>query len=139
MKYILSHGTEKECNIYTIIESASRGNIINIPIGYECSYNDGKIVSIPVLKTIPADASISIPDISDSVSQNGTYTLPSIATAVMNDGNLVNVNVIWDKQIDTSTSGTFVYTGTVDGYSGKVNLTLDIGDTMPTGDIIMEP
>lgn len=68
----------------------------------------------------------SIDDITDSVNQNSSYSLPTTVKAYMSDGSTQNVAVTWDKQVDTTKAGTFVYSGTVSGYSNKVKLTLTV-------------
>ncbi len=115
-------------NIDAVTESASNENIINALIGYECNYNDGKIVPLSALEVVPTGASISIPDIKVRISPNEQYTPPRMLTAVMNGKSIANIKVVWDKQVDTSTKGTFIYTGTIVGYSGKIHLTLNIDD-----------
>lgn len=51
------------------------------------------------------------------------YTLPTKVDALMSDNSHQQVTVQWDKKVvDTSKSGTFYFSGTVGGYSKKVNL-----------------
>lgn len=69
----------------------------------------------------------SIKNISDSVSTGSSYILPTFVQAVMSNGNVKKVGVIWnDKSVSTSTPGTYVYKGIVAGYSQQVVLTLNI-------------
>lgn len=69
----------------------------------------------------------SIKELSDSVIQGNSYTLPLSVSAVMSDGSSKKVNVIWDtKTVNTSEIGSYSYKGTVAGYSKGVNLTLTV-------------
>jgi Trypsin-like serine proteases, typically periplasmic, contain C-terminal PDZ domain len=67
-----------------------------------------------------------IDDINTTVNQNASYSLPSTVKAYMSDGSTQNVNVTWDKQADTTQTGTFIYYGSVSGYSAKIKLTLTV-------------
>lgn len=67
-----------------------------------------------------------INNISATVNQGSSYSLPSTVQATMSDSSSKSVSVTWDKQVDTSKSGTFTFNGTVNGYSGNVKLTLTV-------------
>jgi hypothetical protein len=73
---------------------------------------------------------VSIEDITDTVSQNESYSLPSAVTGIFNDGTdeyKESYRVVWDSSaVDTSVIGTYTYYGTVNGYSGNVKLTLNV-------------
>jgi len=80
-----------------------------------------------VTLTLNVIAIASIEDINSTIKQNDKYSLPSKLTAKMTDNSTREVEVIWDlSTVDTSKAGTYVYQGTVNGYSGKVKLTLTI-------------
>lgn len=69
----------------------------------------------------------SIENISNTINQNGKYSLPSKITAKMTDGSTREVEVTWSpSSVDTSKAGSFSYQGTVSGYESKVKLTLNV-------------
>lgn len=98
---------------------------------------DGKVVSadlkssdfVVIKKDTNTTVTITkIDNINVNINQNDSYSLPSIVQAIMSDGTIQKVSVIWDKTVDTSQIGTFTFNGIVDGYSSKVMLTLNINE-----------
>ncbi|AKN32152.1 hypothetical protein Ccar_15305 [Clostridium carboxidivorans P7] len=73
-----------------------------------------------------ADTIASISNTTAITGQGSNYSLPSTVQAIMSDGSIKNVTVTWDKQADTSQSGTFIFNGTVYGYKGNVVLILAV-------------
>jgi lysophospholipase L1-like esterase len=71
----------------------------------------------------------SIDNITAVVNQNASYSLPNIVQATMSDKSTKSVPVTWDKQVDTSQAGTFIFNGTVNGYSDNVVLILAVNAT----------
>lgn len=70
---------------------------------------------------------VAIKDLSVSVYINQNYTLPTMVDASMSNKTTQSVAVTWNpKTVVTSKTGTFVYKGTVKGYSKQVLLTLNI-------------
>jgi Leucine-rich repeat (LRR) protein/small nuclear ribonucleoprotein (snRNP)-like protein len=65
-----------------------------------------------------------IANMAETVTQDDNYSLPVMVTATMSDGTTQNFGVTWDRPASTDTVGTFTYTGTVNGYSGVVTMTL---------------
>lgn len=64
-------------------------------------------------------------DVIKSVTEGGTFTLPTTVTAIRNNGTKEQVPVTWDKSsVNTSTAGTYTHIGTVGGYSGKIVWTI---------------
>lgn len=69
----------------------------------------------------------TIADIRVRVKQGDVYKLPYIVWAQMDDNSADIFTVKWDTStIDTSSVGTYELHGSVDGYSGKVNLILEV-------------
>ncbi|WP_103104411.1 fibronectin type III domain-containing protein [Brevibacillus reuszeri] len=69
---------------------------------------------------------VSIPNISAEALMNNSYTLPQIIQAKMSTGKESNVAVSWNKQADTTLTGTFTYYGSVAGYGPKVEAKLTV-------------
>lgn len=70
---------------------------------------------------------VSIKDLAVSVYVNQSYTLPKTIEATMSNKTAQKVSVTWNpKTVVTSKAGTFVYKGTVKGYTKKVLLTLKV-------------
>jgi hypothetical protein len=67
-----------------------------------------------------------INNITATVNQGDTYSLPTTVQAIMSNGSTENVAVTWDKEANTSQAGTFTFSGTVTGYSNNVILTLTV-------------
>ncbi|WP_026486465.1 trypsin-like peptidase domain-containing protein [Caldanaerobius polysaccharolyticus] len=68
-----------------------------------------------------------IPDISITVNQGESYSLPLTLEATMSDGTVQSVSVSWNpSKVDTSKPGSSLYYGDVAGYDRKVILTLTV-------------
>jgi hypothetical protein len=79
----------------------------------------------------------SIDNISITVPQNRSYSLPSKIAATMSDGSYHDVAVVWDSNtIDTSKTGIYTFYGTVAGYSGKITLTLTVAAIEDRGNTV---
>lgn len=77
--------------------------------------------------TLDIDSIVSIDNITSSVNENDSYSLPSTVSTKLYNGTTKNVAVEWNTTtVDTSEAGTYKFYGTVDGYSGNVNLTLNV-------------
>jgi pectin methylesterase-like acyl-CoA thioesterase len=71
-----------------------------------------------------------------TVTEGKTATLPEAVTAVYSDGTQKEVSVKWGN-VDTSVVGTQTVEGTVEGYTGKVTITVNVEkvpDTTPKPD-----
>jgi len=69
----------------------------------------------------------SVSDLSNSVTQGDSYSLPLDVTATMSDGSSKKVNIIWDyNTVNTSEIGSYSYKGTVAGYSTPISLLLTV-------------
>ena len=118
----------------------NNGVNINVPVIWHSSTVDtGKAgtytftgsvdgYSKPVSLTLVISPVItSVQNINSSVNQNESYSLPKSLPALMSDGTYKDVAVSWyPSTADTSKTGTFNYSGTVQGYDGKVTLTLTV-------------
>ena len=67
-----------------------------------------------------------IADITASVNQGSSYSLPATVEATMNDGSKKSFAIVWDSTVDTSMVGIHEVTGSVEGYSRKIKLTLNV-------------
>lgn len=62
-----------------------------------------------------------------TVLEKQKYDLPKLIEAETSNGNTVNVPVTWNlTTVSTSESGTYYYTGTVDGYKKTIKLELTV-------------
>ncbi|WP_342042409.1 Ig-like domain-containing protein [Bacillus sp. OTU2372] len=78
---------------------------------------------------IPVQAKVisDIPDINISIKESDKYVLPQMVEAIMSDGSKEKVYVTWSlTRVSKSNPGKQLYTGTVSGYDGEVNLLLNI-------------
>jgi hypothetical protein len=70
---------------------------------------------------------VSIDPITARVQQGQYYYFPSYVKAVLADGRTQQVYVKWDNSsLDTSIPGTYTFEGTVEGYTEKVILTVNV-------------
>lgn len=69
----------------------------------------------------------TVKDISVKVKKGDSYDLPAIVQGTMDDDSSQYFGVTWDKStVDTNTTGTYKFIGTVNGYDSKVNLTVQV-------------
>jgi putative cell wall-binding protein len=70
---------------------------------------------------------VSAENITATVMENDKYELPQNVTVKLSNYVNIQVPVIWNNTaVDTGKAGRFVYEGTVKGYSGKVQLVLNV-------------
>lgn len=75
------------------------------------------------------DSIYSVDDISVTVTQNDSYSLPATVLAKLYNGDVVDVAVKWaPSTIDTSKIGINTYEGKIDKYSKKINLKVQISN-----------
>ncbi|MBM7871660.1 uncharacterized protein with FMN-binding domain [Clostridium pascui] len=75
--------------------------------------------------------------VSATINVNDVYALPKTVMATMSDGSTKPVEVKWNpSKVSTNREGTFTYTGTIDGYNGKINFTLNINPVTPLSDTV---
>lgn len=68
-----------------------------------------------------------IDDISANIKKGDSYELPAAVWVTMEDGSSEYFGVTWDdSNINTNVEGTYKVTGNVEGYNGKVNLTVEV-------------
>ncbi|TWE01027.1 sucrose-6-phosphate hydrolase SacC (GH32 family) [Neobacillus bataviensis] len=80
-------------------------------------------IHVPVQAKVISD----IPDINVATNEGEKYVLPQMVEAIMSDGSKEKVNVTWSlARVAKSNPGNHLYTGTVSGYDGEVNLFLNI-------------
>ncbi|WP_163192330.1 cell wall-binding repeat-containing protein [Clostridium thermarum] len=78
---------------------------------------------------------VNISDITASIEKGGNFTLPRAVIATMSDNSTRAVDIVWTPNtVDTTKSGVFIFEGQVDGYDGKVKLTLSVIDTSDNTD-----
>jgi hypothetical protein len=68
----------------------------------------------------------SISPIVASIDEGNAYNPPATVIAKMSDGTSKSVAVTWKKPSSIANPGTYIYEGTVSGYSGKAKLTLTV-------------
>ncbi|WP_027626169.1 cell wall-binding repeat-containing protein [Clostridium lundense] len=118
-----SDGTKKESKVnwnLTRVDTTKPGvyNFVGSIDGYDKNVNLTLIV-----KPIPD----KIDDIVAEAESRYSYILPKTVSAKMTDGSISNVSVTWDYGTQQkSKPGTYVFYGTVDHYSKKVKLTLNV-------------
>ncbi|HEX3022061.1 MAG TPA: Ig-like domain-containing protein, partial [Lachnospiraceae bacterium] len=119
---IMCDGTYMDASVswYPSTVDTSKPGIINYS-GTIQGYASKVTLSLTVNPVIS-----SIKNLSVAILQNGSYTLPQTVSAIMSDGAKKEFPVTWDSNIITSKIGTSTYTGTVQGYSNKVTLTLEV-------------
>lgn len=89
------------------------------------SIANGILKSLSLINTNVNISSIS--DLSASITQGDSYSLPTNVSASMSDGSKKNIPVTWNStKIDTSSAGTFTYVGTAVGYDKPVKLILTV-------------
>ena len=76
---------------------------------------------------VPAKVISDIPNINVIINEGDNYLLPQKVEAIISDGSKEKVNVTWSLgRVAKSNPGNYLYTGTVSGYDGEVNLFLNI-------------
>ncbi|MDR3602833.1 MAG: cell wall-binding repeat-containing protein [Desulfosporosinus sp.] len=91
-----------------------------------------------LLGTANGTSIYSIADITATVTQNESYSLPTTVRAKLYNSDTINVPVQWNsKIIDTSSIGASSYDGVVDGYGKAVKLNLTI--EKPIVDAVTNP
>lgn len=104
------------------------------------SFGGSGVVSDEIIKNskdlisgIAKETSIySIADITATVTQNEDYSLPTTIQARLYNSDMIDVPVQWNpKLVDTSSIGSRVYNGVVDGYSKVIKLTLTVKEPIP--------
>lgn len=89
--------------------------------------DEGKSKEFRLFLTIKDSYIVDIPNVSETVYQGVSYTLPKQVVATMNDGSFSSFTIVWNPaNIDTSSAGTKTSLGTVDGYGPKVTLTVEV-------------
>jgi putative cell wall-binding protein len=77
--------------------------------------------------TVNYYAVTKINDVFDIAFVNEDYHFPKWALVIYDNNSEKLVNVKWDSNIlDTSKEGSFIYTGTVNGYDRKINLSVKV-------------
>lgn len=123
----------------------------NVPVKYPVKWNataidttkagtqtfNGTIEGIDkeVKITINVVSITAIDNINTAVKQNDKYSLPSKVIAKMSDSTTQEFGVVWSPaNVDTSKPGSYSFQGTVNGYSGKVTLNLNIEKVYTKGE-----
>lgn len=92
------------------------------------------IVTIKAIDIKPVTIK-SIDNLEVTINQKDAYNLPSEVSAVYSDGTKKNVEIKWSTEtVDTSKAGTVSFQGTVEGFTGKVTLTLKINEVTNSDD-----
>jgi hypothetical protein len=76
-------------------------------------------------KMVPTISSIGNITMEANLGEN--YVLPNIVNVTMSDSTTREVLIKWSSQtVETSKADTYIYEGTVEGYEGKITLTLNV-------------
>lgn len=95
----------------------------------------GKISSFPIEALVIS----SVDNINVNVLKGDGYSLPAVIVANMLDGSIRQVPVMWDQfTIDTSITGTYTTSGVVEGYDGKVILTVNVVEAAPNDNSLID-
>lgn len=88
---------------------------------------------IKIVAPTPTVIISSIANITQTINQRDSYSLPSTVEVRMSDSSNKQAVVTWNPStVDTSKAGTQMFSGSVLGYSGQVKLTLTINAIAPT-------
>jgi len=80
-----------------------------------------------IIGKIKQDSIYSIVDINETIPLNQDYSLPSTIKARLYNSDSSDVSVKWNPStVDTSTAGTSVYEGVVDGYSKTIRASVTV-------------
>ncbi|WP_018247930.1 Ig-like domain-containing protein [Orenia marismortui] len=74
-----------------------------------------------------------------TVQVGSNYSLPATATASYNDGSEETVDIIWDKEVDTSVAGTYEFIGSVEGTELTVNFKLIVKEGIFIENLAVNP
>ncbi|HWQ41295.1 MAG TPA: cell wall-binding repeat-containing protein, partial [Desulfosporosinus sp.] len=84
-------------------------------------------VSDLVSGLVEEDSIYSVPDITETFTQNQAYALPSTVIATLYNGSKIDKLVNWDTTlVDTSNIGSSVFQGRIEGYNKAIILTLNV-------------
>ncbi|TGE32193.1 cell wall-binding repeat-containing protein [Desulfosporosinus sp. Sb-LF] len=104
------------------------------------SFGGGGVVTDEIMKSskdlisgIVKETSIySIADITATVTQDEAYSLPTTVQAMLYNSDTMDVPVQWSPTlVDTSSIGSSVYDGVVDGYGKTIKLNLTVKEPIP--------
>ena len=85
-----------------------------------------------ILGTAKETSIYSIDDLTATVTQKGDYSLPTTVQAKLYNSDTMDMPVQWTpKFVDTSSIGSSVYEGVVDGYGKAIKLNLTIKEPGP--------
>lgn len=104
------------------------GTVLEIIASNSATQYESEAVYVLVTESTGAPSIISVDDITASVRKGANYTLPTTVLASMSNGSKQQVPVgSWNPNVaDTSSLGTFSFEGTIEGYTQKVRLTLQV-------------
>ena len=82
--------------------------------------------------TVKETSIYSIADITATLTQNEDYSLPTTVQAKLYNSDTIDVPVQWNpKSVDTSSIGSSIYDGVVDGYGKEIKLNLTVKEPIP--------
>jgi hypothetical protein len=71
-----------------------------------------------------------VEDINALIDKDVRYTLPAAVEGKLSDGTVKQVPVTWNPStINTNVVGTFIFSGTITGYSNSINLKIEVVDS----------
>jgi len=85
------------------------------------------LILLPITSHAVGLQIVSVKDINATVYINKSYSLPKTVPATMNNKTIQKITIVWGKnKVITSKAGTYIFSGTIKGYSKKVVLTLKV-------------
>jgi ribosomal protein S16 len=119
----LSNGTTKELGV-TWDKKSVDTNVLGVQTlnGTVKDYSKKVIFKV----TVVDDMVVSVESISLTTDEGVDFKLPEKVMADFYTGVKKEALVKWDRDADTSRSGTSTYTGSIDGFDGNVDLTLNV-------------
>lgn len=122
VKAIMNDNSTQQVGVVWSVDTGKLDKYSTVFEGIVQGYNKKVKLTLSAKKYIKV-----ISDVNVTVNQGGKYTLPTILTATMSDGNTQQVGVTWNTtKVDTNKAGSYNFEGTVQGYSKKVRLTLTV-------------
>jgi hypothetical protein len=120
---------DKLCETITVTSSVKLDpqTEYSLSISQDIVSKFGRQLSNPTVLNFKTAAIISsISNITKTISQGDSFTLPDKVTAVMSDGTTSQVSVSWDKSsVNINVAGNYTFNGTVKDY-GTVTLNLTV-------------
>ncbi|QOS99433.1 thermonuclease family protein [Brevibacterium sp. JNUCC-42] len=125
---LVGNGTVDQLGAFSVkIPAQSVGTVLEIIASNQATQYESEAVYVLVTESTGAPSIVVVDDVTASVRKGAEYTLPATVLATMSNGSKQQVPVSWNPNVaDTSSLGTFSFEGTIEGYTQKVRLTLQV-------------